>query len=119
MRVTIIAAAIAALALASSAEATQCKDAKGHYIKCPAPAAAPQAGKAAPCKDSRGHFVKCPTQAGATKAPALNRMQPAGAGKSFTSSPQPAFRNGAPPKCKTGVPCGNSCIPKGKVCHKS
>jgi hypothetical protein len=26
---------------------------------------------------------------------------------------EPAFR-----KCKTGVPCGNSCIPKGKVCHK-
>jgi hypothetical protein len=21
--------------------------------------------------------------------------------------------------CKTGVPCGKSCIPKGKVCHKN
>ena len=22
-------------------------------------------------------------------------------------------------KCKTGILCGKSCIPKGKVCHKS
>lgn len=24
---------------------------------------------------------------------------------------------GAAPNCKTGVPCGNTCIAKGKVCH--
>jgi hypothetical protein len=23
----------------------------------------------------------------------------------------------AAPQCKTGVPCGNTCIAKGKVCH--
>ncbi len=23
----------------------------------------------------------------------------------------------AAPNCKTGVPCGNTCIAKGKVCH--
>jgi hypothetical protein len=22
------------------------------------------------------------------------------------------------PHCTTGVPCGNTCIPKGKVCHR-
>jgi hypothetical protein len=25
----------------------------------------------------------------------------------------------AAPSCKTGVPCGNSCIAKGKTCHIS
>ena len=24
----------------------------------------------------------------------------------------------AAPTCKNGVPCGNTCIAKGKVCHK-
>ena len=24
----------------------------------------------------------------------------------------------AAPNCKTGVPCGNTCIAKGKVCHQ-
>jgi hypothetical protein len=90
MRVIMMAAAIAALAFASTAEATSCKDAKGHFIKCPAPAAAP-----------------------ANKPAAKSTMSKTKAGTTFVAGKTPAFR-----KCKTGVPCGNSCIPKGKVCHK-
>ncbi len=91
MRVMILAAAIAALAFASTAEAKSCKDAKGHYTKCPAAAAAP----AKP----------------AAMASAKPTMSKTKAGTTFKSS-------GAPDKCKTGIPCGKSCIPKGKVCHK-
>lgn len=93
MRFMIMAAAVAALAFASTAEAKSCKDAKGHFVKCPATAPMPAIA--------------------AAKAPASKPMQPAGGGTIFTSK-KPA----AAPKCKTGVPCGNACIPKGKVCHK-
>jgi len=37
------------------------------------------------CRDAHGKFIKCVVHA---------------------------------PQCKTGVPCGNTCIAKGKVCHK-
>ena len=63
MRSFIIIAAVAALAFASSADAKQCRDDKGKFVKCPP---------------------------GAT----------------------------APHHCTSGVPCGNTCIAKGKVCHK-
>ena len=68
MRFMIMAAAVAVLAFASSAEAKSCKDAAGHFTKCPAPAAEPakpMLGKAAPCKDAKGHFIKCGTMAAA------------------------------------------------------
>ena len=39
-----------------------------------------------PCRDAKGHFMKCPPAAAA-------------------------------PQCKTGKPCGKSCIAKDKVCH--
>ncbi len=52
------------------------------------------------CKDpASGKFITCP----AATAPA-------------TAAPATAA---AKPHCTTGVPCGNSCIAKGKVCHKS
>ena len=56
--------------------------------------------KAAQCKDPKtGKFIKCP---------------PA------TSSAPPAVTSAAhPPHCTKGVPCGNTCIAKGKVCHKT
>jgi hypothetical protein len=51
---------------------------------------------ASPCKDPKtGKFIKCPV---ATAAPAATAAKK--------------------PVCKTGVACGNSCIAKGKVCHK-
>jgi len=55
-------AAVAALAFVSAADAKQCRDASGKFVKCAAAQAA--------------HH------------------------------------------CTTGVPCGNTCIAKGKVCHK-
>jgi hypothetical protein len=91
MRFMIMAAAVAALAFASTAEAKQCKDAKGHFTKCPAAAAAPASKPAAKA------------------APAM-AAAPAKASKTSGAK--------AAPKCKTGVPCGGACIPKGKVCHK-
>ena len=51
------------------------------------------------CKDPKtGKFIKCPP-------PVTNTT-------SSTSS------SGGAPHCTTGVPCGHSCIAKGKVCHK-
>ena len=109
MRIMIMAAAVAALAFASTAEAKQCKDAAGKFIKCaPAAAAKPAASKAAPCKDAKGHFIKC----GATAAAPAAMAAPAVKSAKMASGPKAA------PKCKTGIPCGDSCIPKGKVCHK-
>jgi hypothetical protein len=55
-------AAVAALAFASAADAKQCRDASGKFMKCP---------------------------------------------------PAPTAH-----QCTTGVPCGDTCIAKGKVCHK-
>jgi hypothetical protein len=56
---------VAALTLALSAggafaKAPQCRDAKGHFIKCPA--AAPAAKQV--CKDAKGKFAKCGTPGG-------------------------------------------------------
>jgi hypothetical protein len=41
-----------------AAMAAQCRDAKGHFIKCP-PKAAPTAAKATKCRDAKGKFIKC------------------------------------------------------------
>jgi hypothetical protein len=57
MRSIIFASALA-LALSGvrlSAEAAQCRDAKGKFIKC---AAAPMV-KPTKCKDAKGKFTKC------------------------------------------------------------
>jgi len=45
---------------------------------------------AAPCHSPDGKFIKCPVAVVVVKHP----------------------------NCKVGVPCGNSCIAKDKVCHK-
>ena len=53
-----IALALAALLLASmpmSAEAKACRNAKGHFMKCPEKAGP----KKAPCRNEKGHFIKC------------------------------------------------------------
>ena len=52
-----LAAAALSLALAGTAVAAPCKDAKGKFIKCPPPMAA--AKPAARCKDAKGKFAKC------------------------------------------------------------
>ena len=51
----------AVLAFASMpvvAEAKACRNAKGHFMKCP-PAAHKPMAKMAPCRDEKGHFIKC------------------------------------------------------------
>ena len=57
MRSIIVASAIAVLmsGVGFSAEAAQCRDAKGKFIKC---AAAPMA-QPTRCKDAKGKFAKC------------------------------------------------------------
>jgi len=49
-------AAVAMVATPSMA-ANRCRDAKGHFIKCPPPKAAP----AKKCRDAKGRFAKCGT----------------------------------------------------------
>lgn len=56
MRAIVLAAFAASALLAGSAIAAPCKDAKGKFIKCPAPAAAKSAVR---CKDGNGKFAKC------------------------------------------------------------
>ena len=56
-----IALAIAVLAFASmpiTAEAKACRNAKGHFMKCP-PAAGHGIFKKAPCRNAKGRFIKC------------------------------------------------------------
>lgn len=56
LRKILIATSLAALA-GSPAFSAPCRDAKGHFIKCPAKTApAPKR-----CKDTKGKFVKCGT----------------------------------------------------------
>ena len=63
--------------------------------------AAGSASAATKCTDPKTHkFIKCPPPPPVSSAPALST------GKH-------------PPHCTTGVPCGNACIAKGKVCHKT
>ncbi|HXQ12863.1 MAG TPA: hypothetical protein VN805_17865 [Caulobacteraceae bacterium] len=52
------------------------------------------------CTDPKTHkFIKCPPPAASSAAPASSSSHA--------------------PHCTTGVPCGHSCIAKGKVCHKT
>lgn len=118
-----ILAAVAALALTSTVTAKTCKDPKtGKFGACAAAAqakvtlrpasASPATSAMARCKDAKGHFIAC--SATATR-PAMAAAAP---GRMMASKPAGSPRMG-PEKCKTGVPCGNSCISKGKICHKS
>jgi hypothetical protein len=107
-----ILAAVAALTFASAADAKSCKDANGKFIKCPA-AAAQTTTKA---MASAG--AKSATAASKTVTSTASKASTE-AGKAMAAPAKAATPHTGPAKCKTGVPCGNSCIPKGKVCHKS
>src|SRR5579862_3117460 len=101
--VTFLVTAAFALSLAGAAGAESCKDAKGKFVKCPAPAAAAAApAKAGPCKDAKGKFTKCPA---ADAAPAA-----APAAQTKVASAAPAAAAGGPKKCVKGKACGNTCI---------
>jgi len=103
MRNTLILAAIAAVAFSSIAEAKACKDAKGHFTKCPAAATA----MPAPSKPMT------PAGGGTLFNRGKTKTAPVSAPAAMTS----ASASGAP-HCKTGKPCGKSCISQNKVCHK-
>ncbi len=71
MKIKILGAILAASfllgapALSHAANANQCKDAKGKFIKCP-PTATASATPAATvakttCRDAKGKFIKCPS----------------------------------------------------------
>jgi len=102
MRNTLILAAIAAMAFTSVAEAKACKDAKGHFTKCPAAATA-MAAPAKPMTPAGGGtiFNRGKTKTAPVAAPAAMAASTGGANH-----------------CKKGKPCGKSCIAMDKVCHK-
>ncbi len=54
MRTMVLLAAGACLVLGNAASAAPCRDGKGKFITCPAPAAAKKG-----CRDAKGKFVKC------------------------------------------------------------
>jgi hypothetical protein len=67
-KLAIIAAALALLTAPGAANAAACRNAQGHFTKCPPPAAArPHAAAThavgaahkAPCRDAKGRFKKC------------------------------------------------------------
>jgi len=57
MKSFVIALSALSLLAGSTANAAVCRDAKGHFIKCPKPAA-----KAKKCRHAKGHFAKCGTK---------------------------------------------------------
>lgn len=104
------------------------------------------ANAASPCKDAKGHFIKCPAAGASATSPAAattpapkkkgllsGLMKPKAAAPATTPAAAPApvsTPKSAPvsamapaaaahrPVCKKGKPCGNSCIAMDKVCHK-
>ena len=140
----IIAATVFALA-AGGAQAKSCKDAKGHFTKCPAATsvATPMTAaemKAAPKKLSKADAknelaaVQAPPAATATPVPAkkgvglMGMFKPKGAAPGTAATPMAATSSSpvaatmlpaGHPVCKKGKPCGNSCIAQNKVCHKT
>lgn len=60
MIVTVMGAfALSTLAVTPTLAATQCRDAKGKFIKCATTAAPKPATK---CRDPKGKFIKCPAK---------------------------------------------------------
>lgn len=56
-------AAVAMMAVPATAATTRCRDAHGHFIKCP-PAASPSptaSSSAHRCRNAKGQFAKCGT----------------------------------------------------------
>jgi hypothetical protein len=114
-----------ALALAfvlggAGAQAKPCRDATGHFVACPAPAAAAPAAQR--CRNAAGHFVKCPApgataatpnlaparptppQARATRvSPPAAPARPAGAAGMNTSTVAPAAPGTVTARCRDGT----------------
>jgi hypothetical protein len=107
------------VSLAGAADAAACKDAKGKFTKCPAPAAASASyaldGRGN-CHDAKGKMSKKSMCAAvATAMPATAAAVPASAREA--ASPMSTLLAGGP-NCKKGKRCGNACISVKDVCHK-
>jgi hypothetical protein len=98
----------------------KCHDAKGGFVaasKCKAPAAA----KETSAKSTSKHKSKSAETASNMTASngTAGAMGAGGAMASNTTSSKTTSKSaGGHPVCKTGKPCGDSCIAKDKVCHK-
>jgi hypothetical protein len=117
--ITLIATIAFAVSMSGAADAAACKDAKGKFTKCPAPAAASASftlDAKGNCHDAKGKMAKktmCAASATTTTSTTAGRS--AGAMASTTTT---TTASGGAPNCKKGKPCGHSCIAVDKVCHK-
>jgi hypothetical protein len=144
MRTTFILAAVAALAFAGAVEAKACKDSHGKFITCPSQVAAQKganamagaeakAGKAEAAASRKAAKAKRSAEATAshamTGAAATAAGANAGAAKQDAGIAKGAARRARSDEakaaratgerhCNKGKPCGNSCIPLDRVCHK-
>lgn len=115
---TILATAAFFLSLAGAADAAACKDAKGKFTKCPAPAAASASyslDAKGNCHDAKGKMAK-KTMCGTASTPAT-AAAPASTGAMASPAPSTSMAAGGP-NCKKGKRCGNACISVKDVCHK-
>ncbi len=116
---TLLTALTFTLSLAGAADAAACKDAKGKFAKCTAPAAASASyalDAKGNCHDAKGKMAKkTMCSAVAMAMPATAASAPASA--RVASSPMSTSLAGGP-NCKKGKRCGNACISVKDVCHK-
>lgn len=55
-----------------AASAASCRDAQGHFTKCPPTAATMAPAKAQQCHDAKGKFVKCSVSKSASTASTMS-----------------------------------------------
>jgi hypothetical protein len=98
---------ILALALAppAFAKGSKCRDAQGHYVKCP-PAAAAPAGAAAPAAASAPATAKAPAKTSKAATPSSNAgyssRKASSPGKAATTAAVAGAPAGATARCKDG-----------------
>ena len=108
-----IVAAAAMLFGASAADAAACKDAKGKFTACPAPATAVAKASTANTLDAKGN---CHAPDGKMVKKSMCAAPATAA--TATGGPVGAMASSGGPNCKTGKRCGNACISKADTCHK-
>lgn len=90
------AAAILTLAGAASADAAACRDAKGHFAACPAPAA--KVTTVERCRSAHGTFTSCSASAAVARAPRVAPAATAAAVNSVAVAP-----GAVSARCKDGT----------------
>jgi hypothetical protein len=107
-----------AISMAGTVDAGICKDAKGKFMKCPAPAAASASytlDAKGNCHDAKGKMAKKAMCAGAVTTTAA--VAPASTFPKVSSTTT-AMASGSGPICRKGKRCGNACISVKDTCHK-